>query len=405
MKEEPNTPPIARFTFTPGQGNTDTKFTFYANGCFDKEDDSSLLMVRWSWDWQYDNIWDTGYSAHKTEQHQYSKPGYYMILLEVRDTEGLFSRTSKTILVSPNVPTVSTDTIININRFSAQGGGLVASEGSYRVTERGVCWSTSRNPTVSDSKTFDGDGGGFYSSSIIGLTPCTKYYVRAYATSSVGTAYGNEESFVTRSTCLNNFLDSRDNQTYKCYKIGTQIWMSENLAYLPSVNLSNDGSNSQVKYYVYGYEGTNVATAKATSNYEAYGVLYNWVAAKISCPEGWHLPSDEEYKTLEMYLGMSESDANRISIRSSGNVGFKLKSITGWDDNGNGDNSSGFNALAGGQNIHDGDFQALGQIASFWSSSSKISYGWFRGLRNSSDGVVRSYTNLNGYSVRCLQND
>lgn len=113
------------------------------------------------------------------------------------------------------------------------------------------------------------------------------------------------------------FTDSRDGKTYKTVKIGEQIWFAENLAYLPSVNSPSDASKEEMKYYVYGYYGEDVAEAKATENYQNLGVLYNWLAAGGSkdsslddnpsgiqgaCPEGWHLPSEAEWQILYQYV-------------------------------------------------------------------------------------------------------
>jgi uncharacterized protein (TIGR02145 family) len=88
--------------------------------------------------------------------------------------------------------------------------------------------------------------------------------------------------------------DNRDNNTYKWVRIGNQVWMAENLAYLPSVSPSSVGSDTDLNYYVYGYSGNNVNEAKATDNYATYGVLYNWSAAMVSCPAGWHLLTGAE---------------------------------------------------------------------------------------------------------------
>lgn len=96
-----------------------------------------------------------------------------------------------------NLPTVTTSDITNITQTTAAGGGNVTANGGATVTARGVCWSTSHNPTTSNSHTSDGTGNGSFSSSITGLTGNTTYYVRAYATNSVGTAYGSEVTFVT----------------------------------------------------------------------------------------------------------------------------------------------------------------------------------------------------------------
>jgi uncharacterized protein (TIGR02145 family) len=119
------------------------------------------------------------------------------------------------------------------------------------------------------------------------------------------------------SIVYSTIKDARDNQTYRIVTIGSQTWMAENLKYLPSVVRPRTGSKTTPHYYVYGYDGTNVTDAKATANYNTYGVLYNWPAAMNGtassttnpsgvqgvCPDGWHLPSDAEWTELTDYLG------------------------------------------------------------------------------------------------------
>jgi exo-beta-1,3-glucanase (GH17 family) len=97
------------------------------------------------------------------------------------------------------VPILITNEITNITSISAICGGIITDDGSSEVTARGVCWSTG-HPTVADKITIDGSGAGSFTSNISGLNGASKYYVRAYATNSVGTAYGNEVSFTTNST-------------------------------------------------------------------------------------------------------------------------------------------------------------------------------------------------------------
>jgi len=99
--------------------------------------------------------------------------------------------------VSASLPTLTTSAITSIAAASASSGGNISSDGGAPITARGVCWNTSTGPTTTNSKTTDGTGSGSFTSSLTGLTAITTYYVRAYSTNSVGTAYGNEISFTT----------------------------------------------------------------------------------------------------------------------------------------------------------------------------------------------------------------
>jgi uncharacterized protein (TIGR02145 family) len=214
----------------------------------------------------------------------------------------------------------------------------------------------------------------------------------------------------TGGISANVLADLRDDKTYSYKTIGTQVWMTENLAYLPSVVGPGTGSASTAYYYVYGYDGTDVATAKATANYTTYGVLYNWTAAmngvassdsnpsgvQGACPEGWHLPSDAEWTTLSDYLG-------GISY-----AGGKLKEAgtAHWTGPNTGaTNESGFTALPGGYRRNDGIFYFIGSNGYWWSSTDhNTSSAWYRNLCNSYGDVFR-YTSTKdiGFSVRCVR--
>jgi len=202
------------------------------------------------------------------------------------------------------------------------------------------------------------------------------------------------------------FKDSRDNHLYKYVKIGTQTWMAENLAYLPAVNPSEDGSYNEPYYYVYDFQGNDVAKAKEALNFQTYGCLYNWVAAVNACPQGWHLPTDKEWMILEIYLGMSQADAESYWFRYSGAVGRAMKSTSGWDENGNGDNSSFFDALPGSRRYASGIFMSLGSHTLFWTGSEdQDSTAWSRLLYFGESGVARNpWYKVQGFSVRCLRN-
>jgi len=290
-------------------------------------------------------------------------------------------------------PTVVTGRVINITATTATCVGFVTSTGGNSVTTSGVCWSTSENPTISNSKTTDGTGLGAYASNMTGLSPNTTYYVRTYATNTKGTTYGQQRSFIT----YNTLTDSRDGNIYKTIVIGNQVWMAENLAYLPAINQPVQGSYTVPHYYVYNYSGTNVAAAKATPNYSTYGVLYNWPAALTACPEGWHLPTNDEWSILIEYLGGRYLAGEKM----------KENGTTHWQPpNSEATNESGFTALAGGERSDDGRFCLMGSYAAWWSSISTNTEqeAYVLGM-NSYTPYVNFGTphKESGWSVRCLQ--
>ncbi|MFZ4414196.1 MAG: T9SS type A sorting domain-containing protein [Bacteroidales bacterium] len=120
------------------------------------------------------------------------------------------------------LPTLTTTAINTITGTTATGGGNISSNGGGNVTARGVCWSNAPNPTIANTKTTDGTGNGTYSSSITGLTIGANYYLRAYATNSAGTAYGNQVSFTTIALATINSI-SIDSITYFTAKSGGNI--------------------------------------------------------------------------------------------------------------------------------------------------------------------------------------
>jgi uncharacterized protein (TIGR02145 family) len=197
-----------------------------------------------------------------------------------------------------------------------------------------------------------------------------------------------------------------DNKSYKAVKIGTQWWMAENLAYLPAVSPPSTGSDTASYYYVYDYSGSDIAIAKSTNNYSTYGVLYNWPAAKESCPLGWHLPSDDEWKQLELTLGMTQQQANTIGWRGT-DQGKQMKTTYGWNNNANASNSSGFSALPAGYRYSNGNFMHIGGDGCWWTSTDFstnepwfhfVSYGYSKVHRNHNYDF-RKYA----WSVRCVR--
>lgn len=250
-------------------------------------------------------------------------------------------------IVPPVVlPAVVTDSVRRNTGKIAIGGGEVTDNGGDAVTARGVCWSTEQNPTVEGPHTTDGRGEGTFTSFLTDLTLGTTYYVRAYATNSVGTAYGNAVSFTTDTVerlydglpCLNlPTVTDHEGNVYNTVQIGSQCWTKENLRTTTSPTtgtylVNNDTITSKNSSYTgkQAYWYMHDSLTYATKN---YGLLYNWNAAvdtfnvnysndELSinndlentysvtftgnrrgiCPEGWHLPTDSEWLQLTDYV-------------------------------------------------------------------------------------------------------
>ena len=297
----------------------------------------------------------------------------------------------------PSIPIVNTlEEVTSITKNTAKSGGNITSDGGATVTARGVCWSTNETPTIADNKTTDGSGTGEFSSNLSGLTPGTTYYVRAYATNSNGTGYGNAISFKTEIAIITgSFTDPRDGNVYKTVTIGTQVWMAENLKYLPSVVSYTTESYTEPYYYVYGFYGSNVASAKATVNYTTFGVLYNFPAALIACPAGWHLPTSAEWGQLITYLGGDTVAGGKM----------KEAGTSHWlTPNTNATNESGFTALPAGGRGSSG-FNSIGEIGYWWTSTETSSHSyWSRGVNYSSGTIdISGYYPRLGLSVRCVK--
>lgn len=222
------------------------------------------------------------------------------------------------------------------------------------------------------------------------------------------------------------FTDERDGNEYRWVKIGDDIWMAENLAYLPQVNSVFEGSYHDPMYYVYGYRGTDLDEAESfkilsvddtlISPLERYGVLYNWAAianggkpveGKLQgvCPAGWHVPTDEEWMDLEFELGLEKIDLPAIGLRSTNMGGMQLKAEYGWDNYGNGIDTVGFAALPGGEAFAGSEFYYEGEKATFWTASGTIaSTAWIRQISCCESGIIRiERDKMDGYSLRCVK--
>ena len=204
-----------------------------------------------------------------------------------------------------------------------------------------------------------------------------------------------------------------DGNIYKTIKIGSQIWMAENLKVAHYRNGDKIQTGHSDTDWVNLSTGAYAVYDNNENNADTYGYLYNWYAVDDSrniAPKGWHIPTDEEWNELEIHLGMSQSVIGEFGWRD-GNIGSQLagnlslwsygilKSKSTFDE-------SGFTALPSGyRSHHDGDYTEIGTSACFWSSSTQNDdHPLFRLMKNNISDVYRGTQLKNvGFTVRCVR--
>lgn len=306
-----------------------------------------------------------------------------------------------------NAPQLTTTEVTSITTTTAISGGNITNNGGAPVTERGICWGTSHNPVITGNKTSDGGGNGLFTSNITGLSEGTLYFVRAYATNSNGTSYGNEFTFTTPVTDI-------EGNIYRTVLIGNQVWMAENL----KTTKLNDGTDINNTTDPAAWVAHNTALTAGfcwynnnSANKDVYGALYNWFTVNTGrlCPSGWHVPTYAEYSALELYIGVPADSINSWGWRGKNN-GTSLKNTTGWTA-GNGNNSTGFSAIPAGYRAWaNGEFRGTGILTYFWTGSDNSmnhepNTAWYRRLDGADTRIYNATTERgSGKSVRCMKN-
>jgi uncharacterized protein (TIGR02145 family) len=231
--------------------------------------------------------------------------------------------------------------------------------------------------------------------------------VRAYATNSVKTGYGNEVTVTTSnsSTALNipcpgtPTVKDIDGNTYNTVLIGTQCWLRSNLkvskykngdAITTELNNGTWSSTTSGAYTIYNNDNVNDAI---------YGKLYNWYAVADNrglCPNGWHVPTDAEWTTLTNNLGGESVAGDKMKSTGTTYWNSPITSAT---------TESGFSALPGGCRINFGNFINIRDNAFFWSATENNSFSaFFRNLNSSIGNVSRDdLIKRFGFSIRCLK--
>ncbi|MBU0489439.1 MAG: hypothetical protein KKD31_15960, partial [Bacteroidetes bacterium] len=337
---------------------------------------------------------------------------------------------SVTVNITPSVPTAATHTPSETQ--IVWNWNTVAGATGYK-------WSTTNNYATATNM------GTSTTKTETSLTCNTAYTRYVWAYNDCGNSAVLTLTEITSACPIANcgiITDARDGNIYQTVLIGSQCWMAENLAYLPTVHSNTEfetqGNNSQPGYGVYGYDGSDVPTAKTEANYSTYGVLYNWWAAmqgestcngsgpppndscltpvKGICPAGWHLPSHYEWTTLERAVCSSGScttdfpyDVSTTGERGT-DEGSKLAGNAGLWTNGTLDShasfgTSGFSGLPGGSRSTNGAYYNIANYAYWWSSTEYSAAGaWTRVLAYGGSSVFRTNPSKEyGFSVRCVR--
>jgi uncharacterized protein (TIGR02145 family) len=302
-----------------------------------------------------------------------------------------FSCERSTIQNQVNIPEVVTSEVTEITETTANCGGNINSDGGADVTVKGVCWSINSNPIIADNMTIEGTGTGSFTSTITGLVENTTYNVRAYATNSAGTGYGNAVTFTTSTTTENTVTDI-DGNVYRTIRIANQVWMAENL----TTTKYNDGVI--IPHIIDDVAWGNLSTPgycfynNDTVNIDGHGAIYNWYAINTGklAPLGWHIPTKTEFETL---------------IAAVNNNGNALKAVGQGTGSGTGTNTSGFSALLSGCRVGGLSFFNRDYNTYFWSSnefSAAEAHTMNLNYLDSNINPMVKYKN-EGFSVRCIK--
>jgi uncharacterized protein (TIGR02145 family) len=326
-----------------------------------------------------------------------------------------------TIPTAVTLATLTTTAVSGITTTAAATGGTITNDGGAQITARGIVWSNLPNPTIDlPTKTTDGSGVGTFTSTISGLNPNWDYHVRAYATNSAGTAYGNEITFATFGINIAgpNVTDI-DGNTYQSVTNCGLTFTKQNLNVskytdgtpIPQVTDPTEWSNLTTGAWCYSNNSTAIGST--------YGKLYNWYAVagifdaasstnpglrKKLAPTGWHIPTDVEWSSFINCLDPSADGGNNLPNIAGG----KMKS-TGtllWQSPNTGaTNSSGFTGLPGVIRSLNATFSFIGEGGSWWSSSEyNITNAWGRYLTwDVADAYRGNDGKRGGLSVRCIK--
>jgi uncharacterized protein (TIGR02145 family) len=294
-----------------------------------------------------------------------------------------------------HLPVLSTSEAAYATQSTMVSGGVILDDGGQLVIKRGVCWSTHSMPTVDDPKTIDGEGGGSFSSLITGMSINTTYYLRAYASTLLGTGYGNE---IIGKTTDYGIVADHDGNIYKTVTINDQTWMAENLKVIhyrngdpiPNVPSYTLWPTLLTGAYCLYWDNESIASI--------YGKLYNYYAAtdeRNICPVGWHVPGHSDWSQLINFVG-NEENAGGI-LKEKGLVHWSTPNLAAT-------NSYYFNFLPAGYR-DEGFISGLNEVTGYWTSTPQDNeYARFIMIFYNSESSYIYYNKKSfGFSIRCIK--
>ena len=187
---------------------------------------------------------------------------------------------------SASLPGLSTSLMAGIEETSAICGGDITSDGGSSITARGVCWSTTENPTIDNSKTIDGTGAGVFTSALTDLIYATTYHVRAYATNSTGTAYGSDISFTTASALGGTLYGDNSDLLLGNPSNASTVAANNYLLYRPQYILSYNNSTKTPNWVSWHLYSGDIGSAPIQDDFRADATL----------PSSWYHITETDYQ-------------------------------------------------------------------------------------------------------------
>jgi uncharacterized protein (TIGR02145 family) len=344
-----------------------------------------------------------------------SKLRSFFILIVIVVFQISSCKKEKKTIQNTSLDSIQTTQIKIISLTSALGKGNY-NEYKEFGDEVGICWSIHKNPTINDKKSKTTAITVNFTALMSNLTKNTSYYVRAYVTTALGTSYGNELEFTIpnemKFPIITDSIFDLEGNNYKTVVIGTQTWMAENLR----ATKKNDGTIIPNEKDI--QISNNLHTSQCTYNYtnnidsiNKYGRLYTWEAitnGKI-CPQGWHIPTDNEWTILSNYLisnGFNEDSSttgNKIARSLAATTDWEEGKICGYEQELN--NRTGFSALPGGYIYGFKHFSNINEFGYWWSSTeSNADNAYYRRIYYNLDNFGKGSFDKNyGLSVRCIK--